>query len=178
MATDGVLNRGGRAVVHKRPSKAEAPEARCTDLLGRGDALCDAIAGADIVQQQIGKHWDQAAVEEGIGARPCLTTTSMAPRPGGASSFMKLSKLSMPRRPVPGSRRSSGSGIGSQTRMRSGGMPTARPTRLSPEAASVRTAARPLTPSRFCVWGRAGGKPTRGVAEGIFGQLLPPLREL
>jgi hypothetical protein len=109
---------------------------------------------------------------------PRLTTTSMAPRPGGASSFMKLSKLSMPRRPVPGSRRSSGSGIGSQTRMRSGGMPTARPTRLSPEAASVRTAARPLTPSRFCVWGRAGGKPTRGVAEGIFGQLLPPLREL
>ena len=137
---DRVFDGGRRAVVEQRTTEAQAPQRRCANLLGRAGCLLNAVAGPDVVQQQIGEERHGDTIEERVRARPgrqhrrvtgaaadgaedALAVPApprqSAREPSGARNFMKLAKLSMPRRPVRGSLMSSGSGYGSHTRMRS-----------------------------------------------------------
>jgi hypothetical protein len=97
------------------------------------------------MQEQVRKQRNRAMVEQRVAARPvCMdgvwhalqrsrrtpARRSAPPRrmargPLAQGNFMKLAKLSIPRRPVRGSRLSSMSGIRSHTRMRSPETPTA-----------------------------------------------------
>ena len=60
VSLDGVGNRRGAAVVQQRPAQPQSPQRRRPDLVGLGGALPDAVAGADVVQQQIGEQRDRA----------------------------------------------------------------------------------------------------------------------
>src|SRR5437870_2566018 len=68
MLADGALDGRNAAVVQQRPAQAQAPQARLPNFCGCRSALLDAVAGPDIVKQQIGEERHGLAVEERIHA--------------------------------------------------------------------------------------------------------------
>ena len=56
VAPDRLLDRRRRAVVQERPAEPQTPQRRRADFVGRRP--CDAVAGADVVQQQVRKQRD------------------------------------------------------------------------------------------------------------------------
>src|SRR5262247_1051803 len=66
---DRRFNCRGGAVVQKRPAEPQSPERRGTNLLAVSSRLLDAVAGSDVMQQQIGKQWYRFAIEGRVRAR-------------------------------------------------------------------------------------------------------------
>src|SRR5262245_10764904 len=71
MAFDRLCDRCGAAVVEKRSPEAQPPECRRSNLVWLRAALLNAISGADIVQQQIGKQIDTASIERRVRTGSC-----------------------------------------------------------------------------------------------------------
>ena len=87
MPIDRALDRRGAAVVQQRPPQAESPQRRRPDFVRPCSRLRDAVAGTDVVQEQIGEKRDVLAIEERIGARAGCERRDMAALPFPPASF-------------------------------------------------------------------------------------------
>jgi hypothetical protein len=77
-----VFGRRRRSVVQQRAPQPQPPERRRADLFLLGRTLHDAVAGAHVVQQQIGEERHRLAVEQRVAARARVQHRVMA---GGAA---------------------------------------------------------------------------------------------
>ena len=69
MAPDRFVDRRRAAVVKQGPAQSQPPERRGANLLRKGLALPDAVARADVVQQQVREQRNRPPVERRMGAR-------------------------------------------------------------------------------------------------------------
>jgi hypothetical protein len=63
VTTNGVLDGRGGAVVQQRPAQPEAPQRRRPELQRLGGLLPDAVAGPDVVKEQVREERHHLAVE-------------------------------------------------------------------------------------------------------------------
>src|SRR6185369_3310388 len=59
------------SVVQQRPSETQSPQSGRSDLLSRSCCLHDAVAGTDVVQQQVGIERDRLSVKQRVTIGGC-----------------------------------------------------------------------------------------------------------
>src|SRR5262249_54294271 len=86
MATNGLIECGGAAIMQQGPSKTQSPQGGRAELLTLRRRLFDAVPSPNVVEQQVGEEAHRLPVEQRVSVRPGHQLWNVT---GDASSFLK-----------------------------------------------------------------------------------------